>query len=60
MCAICGMPMKDGPYNPDGRIDKECATFDHIRPIAFDGKNGCYNLRLTHSECNNKRGCALS
>lgn len=47
-CAICGFEMRAADYE-----------VDHIVPVARGGSDVARNLRLTHRECNRKRGARI-
>lgn len=47
-CAICGFEMRAADYE-----------VDHIIPVARGGSDTARNLRLTHRECNRKRGTKI-
>ena len=47
-CYVCG-----------GRIDnEEDATLEHVVPLSKDGEDHIDNCRLSHQECNQRRGTA--
>ncbi len=53
-CALCGGQMSLS------RADKNYATFDHIIPLSRGGTSRNENLRVTHADCNVKRGASVS
>lgn len=51
-CWLCGRPV-----DLSLRVtNKKHATADHVVPVSRGGVNALSNLRLAHSDCNNRRG----
>jgi len=44
-CFLCGQPV-----TVDG------GNLDHFRPLSRGGENYAHNIKLTHFECNTKKG----
>lgn len=50
ICGICNKPVTKR------QLEKGLANRDHIIPVSDGGRDENTNLRLSHSECNNRRG----
>jgi len=51
-CQLCGDPVE-----PDIRYpDDQCASLDHIIPLALGGKHSYANTQLAHTLCNSLKG----
>lgn len=51
-CGICDQPVDMALKNPD----PQCASLDHVVPLANGGTHDPANLRLTHLRCNIVKG----
>ena len=49
ICYICQLPI-------DLQLHDGTLEFDHINPLAVDGRDTDMNLALTHAECNRNKG----
>ncbi|WP_164681162.1 HNH endonuclease [Mycobacterium intracellulare] len=55
-CQICGEAV-----DPDLKWpDTQCATLDHVVPIALDGEHSKANCQLAHANCNRSKGAKLT
>lgn len=50
LCPLCGRPILDP-------LDKTESNIDHKTPKSHGGSDMRSNLQLTHSKCNNAKGC---
>ena len=52
LCGICG--------NAFSAVEYAFAELDHILPVSAGGGDEVSNLRLTHQQCNRRRGASLA
>lgn len=52
VCQLCNKPVNRELTWPH----KQCASLDHILPLARGGTNAITNLQLAHYSCNSRRG----
>lgn len=63
ICWICGETVDDTDYqtiNGHFIAGNRYPSIDHTHPIALGGVHSWENVRLTHKDCNTKRGASMS